>query len=418
MGVLNVAELEPDMILADDLRNPYGRFLLAKGTKLSSKHLRVFKMWGVIEVNISGVSQDDVDQKKTAHLDPKIIQKVNNYLRQRFYYTDLAHPFIKKLFDLCSIRQAEKMSESDEAPLWEPEDSVTIAVEHYPERLIGKIVPHQLLKDEVDLPSLPIIYGQINETVKNPTSSAKDIGKIISKDTSLSVRLLKLVNSSFYGFPSKIDTLSRAVTIVGIKQLSTLALGASIMNVFNNIPSNLIDMRSFWEHSIACGICARIIGNHKNHQNSERLFVAGLLHDVGRLILYSYKPIHAKNVLLRARMDNDLLCAVESEILGFDHAQIGGLILKKWQLPLSLENMVKYHHAPQLSNDPLDAAIIHLSDIITNAVGMGTSGERFVPPLSEGTWQCLDMSSNILELTANQIDRQIEEIKQFLFSNE
>jgi HD-like signal output (HDOD) protein len=174
-------------------------------------------------------------------------------------------------------------------------------------------------------------------------------------------------------------------------------------------------MKSFWKHSLACGISARIIAGYKSIQNTERLFVAGLLHDIGRLILYSNTPLHAKNALLSAKYNDTLLHKAENEVMGFDHSKIGGLLLKKWRLPISLENSVKHHHSPYRSKDPLEPAIIHMADIMTNALGIGSSGERFVPSLSPEAWECIDLSPNILSSTIRQTDRQIEEIIQLLF---
>ena len=418
MGIISVAELKPDMVLAEDLANLGGRFLLSKGTKLTPKHLLILKMWGVIEANIENVKRVDIESDAIAELDPAIIEEVRQSLTGPFQHTDLEHPAVRELFRICCIREGRKRSgarhkrkvripENDENPI---SPSYRIS-----KNTTADIDPNELIRDHVKLPSLPTMYVQINEAINRPNSSASDIAKVISKDTSLSASLLKIVNSTFYGFPSKIDTLSRAVTVVGTRQLTTLALGMNIISVFKKIPSDLIHMRSFWEHSLACGICARIIGSYKKIPNTERVFVAGLLHDIGRLILYSYVPIHARNALIKARQDDDLLHNSEHEILGFDHSTIGGLLLKKWKLPVSLENSVKYHHSPQESKDPLEPAIIHLADIMTNAIGRGSSGERFVPALNPDAWRSLELSPNILSSTIKQMERQIEEIIQLLF---
>ena len=417
MGIINVAELKPDMVLAEDIKDSKGRFLLAEGSKLNPKNLRILKMWGVIEANIDGVSQKDVDADGIAQLDPEIIEKAKKVIGERFGHADLEHVPIRKLFHLCSLRKAEEISDAIERGSWDSNDTSKAGVDGsmISEDRVSKIDPNKLLMDQINLPSLPTIYGQINETIQKPTSSANDIAKVISKDPSLSARLLKIVNSTFYGFPSKIDTLSRSVTVIGTKQLSTLALGMNIINVFNNIPAQLIDLKSFWEHSIACGISARIIAGFKNIQNTERLFVAGLLHDIGRLILYSSVPVESKNTILRARNTDSLLHRSETETLGFNHAEIGGLLLKKWKVPVSLENIVLYHHRPQQSKDPQEPAIVHVADIITNAIEMGSSGEKFVPPLDPDAWACMGVSPNILALTINQLDREIEEISRVLF---
>jgi len=420
MGIINVAEIQPDMVLAKDLKNPSGRFLAAKGTRITSKNLRIMKVWGVIEANIEGVSEKDVEANTTAHLDPEVIEEAKKVISKRFALADLEHAPIRELFRICSLRKAEEISGTIDKENLQPHDLSKADTDsnQIPENAAPKIDPHQLIRDDINLPSLPTVYGQINEAIKKPSSSARDIGNVISKDPGLSARLLRIVNSTFYGFPSKIDTLSRAVTIVGIKQLSTLALGMNIINVFKDIPSDLIDMKSFWEHSIACGISARILAGYKNLQNTERSFVAGLLHDIGRLILYCYAPVHARNALLRAKNDNILLHKAEHETMGFDHTTIGGLLLKKWKLPISLENIVSYHHAPRKSKDSLEPSIVHLADIVTNALGIGSSGERFVPPLEPDVWQSIGISTNILALTITQMDRQIEETIHFLFSDE
>ena len=418
MGIINVAELKPDMMLADDLANLDGRFLLAKGTKLTPKHLLILKMWGVIEANIENVSRIDIEADAISRLDPSVIEEVKQSLADRFQHVDLEHPSIRELFRICCIREGRKRSGAlNKRKLRTPEtDKKTIDPSYrISKSTTAKIDPNELIRDDVKLPSLPTMYVQISEAINRPNSSASDIAKVISKDTGLSARLLKIVNSTFYGFPSKIDTLSRAVAIVGTRQLSTLALGMNIISVFRKIPSDLIHMRSFWEHSLSCGICARIIGSYKKILNTERVFVAGLLHDIGRLILYSYVPIQARNALIKARQDDDLLHNSEHEILGFDHSMIGGLLLKKWKLPVSLENSVKYHHSPQKSKDPLEPAIIHIADIMTNAIGRGSSGERFVPALNPDAWKSLDLSPNILSSTIKQMERQIEEIIQLLF---
>lgn len=263
-----------------------------------------------------------------------------------------------------------------------------------------------------------MIFSKINKTILKPNSSANEIGMIISKDTSLSARLLKIVNSAFYGFPSRIDSISRAVAIIGTRQLSSLAAGVTVVNMFKDIPSDIVDMKSFWKHSIACGVNARIIASYQGIQNTERLFVSGLLHDIGRLILYNYAPDQSTYALAKAKRTNIMLNKVEYEDLDFDHAEIGGLLLKKWKLPVLIEDAVTYHHSPQKSQYLLEAAIVHLADIMANATGIGSSGERFVSPLNSDAWECIGLSTNILDLTIKQADHYLEEIFRFFCSDE
>ena len=131
--------------------------------------------------------------------------------------------------------------------------------------------PSSLVGEDTQLASLPNIFMEITDVLSDPRSSAINIANVISKDPSLSAKLLKIVNSAFYNFPSRIDTISRAVMIIGSKQLSALALGTSIIRIFQDIPSDLVNMKSFWEHSLACGIGARMIASYKNIHNTEQI---------------------------------------------------------------------------------------------------------------------------------------------------
>lgn len=269
---------------------------------------------------------------------------------------------------------------------------------------------HELVQDNDGIPSLPTIYTRISDTVEDPRSSMRDIAQIISTDQSLSARLLRLVNSAFFGFPSKIDTISHAVTIVGTQQLRDLALATAIIQMFKNIPAELVDMKSFWRHSIGCGIASRLLASYHCEPNIEHFFVAGLLHDVGRLILYGKMAEEAKEILTQAREKHEILHHVERQVLGFDHADVGGLLLQEWKLPATLEEAVKYHHRPtRAPNYMVDSGITHIADLITNALELGTSGESFVPLLDESCWSQLVFSPSILAPMTKQVDQQFHD---------
>jgi len=420
MGMISLAEIEPDMVLAADLKDHNGRFLLSKGTKLTAKNIRVFKMWGVIEADIDGVSQNDVEKNVLAQLEPAVVEAAEKQIRERFLLTDLANPVIQELYRCCKIRIAQEITRKDPDEFFKAQDlksgngiENTVAKDTIPQ-----VDPAELIKQDINLSTLPTVFSQINETIQKPTSSAGDMASVIGKDVNLSAKLLKIVNSAFYGFPSRVETLTRAVSILGTKQLSTLAIGVNILTAFNNIPDSPIDMKSFWEHSIACGTLSRIIASYKGIQNTERLFLAGLIHDIGRLVLYNYAPIHARSTLQKAIRNNRFLYEIEHETLSFNHTTLGAMLLRKWKLPKSLENTVEHHHSPQNSQDPLEPAIVHLADIVTIALGIGSSGERFVPPIEPEAWECIGLSPNILSSIIDQLDNQLEEMLRVLNLNE
>ncbi|MBT3350906.1 MAG: HDOD domain-containing protein [Nitrospinaceae bacterium] len=268
-----------------------------------------------------------------------------------------------------------------------------------------------LVKNRDDMPSLPTIFYQINETVNDQRSSMRDIAQIISADQSLSARLLRLVNSAFFGFPSKIDTISHAVTIIGTKQLRDLALATTVIQMFKGIPSDLIRVKPFWQHAIGVGIGSRLLASYHKMPNIEQFFVSGLLHDIGRLILYGHSPDEAKQALTLAQEQEELLHISERKVMGFDHADMGGLLLKEWRLSSSHEEAVRFHHRPSRSKRfPMECSITHIADLIANAMELGTSGERFVPSLDRQAWDEIALSTSILNPMTQQMDQQYRDI--------
>jgi len=413
MGKVNIDSLKPGMVLAEDLFHADRRLLLSKGLQLDSNHLRVLKIWGVAAAEIEGVS-DGSRSPTLEETDPAVLKEAQELARKQFSHANVEHPFLGELIRICTLRRAQRMalqktSGRDGGAAGVEMASTANGTATAPGGS-RKRDPASLLDEDVTLVSLPHIFTEINRVISDPRSSAVHVAEVISKDPNLTARLLRIVNSAFYGFPSKIDTISRAVTILGSKELSTLALGTSVLEIFKDIPADLVDMKSFWEHSFACGIAARMIASYKNIVNTERLFVAGLLHDIGRLVNYRYLPRQGREMLLHAQRTDSLLRTAELEVLGFDHTQIGAMLMQKWKLPVILEQAVGYHHQPMLSQHPREASIVHIADILLNALMIGTSGERFVPPVVPEAWTELGLPTEIFTKSVQLIDRQVAEV--------
>ncbi|WP_031435106.1 HDOD domain-containing protein [Methylomarinum vadi] len=270
--------------------------------------------------------------------------------------------------------------------------------------------PEKLADKVLTITSLPTIYLKLVETANNPASSNQDFVTIISEDVGLSVRLLKLVNSAFFGYPSKIDSLNRAVTVVGIKQLQDLALATSIFEMFQNIPNAYVSMESFWKHSIACGVVARILANYRRDFNIERAFVSGLLHDIGSLIMFMLMPEEINTVFATARSQQQLVYRTEKQILGFTHAHVGSQLLKRWKLPEQIIYAVNYHHTPNTADRfKVDVALIHVADLIITALDCNSSGEHLVPPLNNAAWKELGLSVSILDALLSDFEQQFQD---------
>lgn len=229
------------------------------------------------------------------------------------------------------------------------------------------MTPQDLVSRNVRLVSLPEVCIQVQALADSPHTTTADIGDVVGKDTALTTRLLKLVNSAYFSLPKKIDTITRAVNMIGMRELRNLTLAASAAEVFSRIPANLIDMAAFWQHSVYTGLVARNLANRCNVLHSERLFTAGLLHDVGRLLMLMKIPEDigkAESIRLQSKED---ICAIERKLAGFDHAEVGHALLSHWNMPENLCASVLYHHDPAAATDAhLEASIVHIADLVTH----------------------------------------------------
>src|SRR5208337_952026 len=266
-----------------------------------------------------------------------------------------------------------------------------------------------LIRDNIKIFSPPEVFLRLNNVVNNLRSSVTDIGNIISEDQGLTARILKIANSTLYGFPSKIETISQAVLIIGSKQIRDLTLATSVVRIFKGIPEDLINMETFWRHSIACGVIARIIAGYRREPNVETFFTGGILHDIGRLIMYTKMPDECRKILSRVGKEPQLLFKAERESLGYDHTDVGGLLLKEWKLPQTPTEAIAYHHNPdKASQYPVEAAATHIADILAHAMQLGSSGEKYVPHISEEAWAKLSFQTSMLPFLFKQTTQHVD----------
>ena len=405
MEAVQTDKLKPGQILAEEVRDINGRLLLGKGNRIQSNHIRIFKIWGIPEVNIDGSNRpkDNID----CRLDPECIEQAAERMRFLFRYVDLKHPAIKEIFKIAvQFRCSNNLSE--------PEENFNFQEEALPNSSPKIDFLEELNKKKIVLPEIPSVVFELNEVIANPMSSAEHIAEVVNRSPSLTALLLKIVNSSFYGFPSKIDKVSHAVALIGTREISGLALGISILSIFRNIPKEIIDMYSFLKHSLATAILSRVFAAHLNCPQTEQLFVSGLLHDLGRLILYIHFPVESHNIITLSRKESKLLYLEEIDYLGCDHSQVGRQLMKQWKLPVILESNVFYHHKPSHAQQPVPATIVHLADLIANSLGIGSSGERFVPPLDYKAWENLELSPSSFEKVIGQATHQFKALETIL----
>ena len=254
-----------------------------------------------------------------------------------------------------------------------------------------------LVQGNVKLVSLPHVCIRVNLMVEDPDNSAADIGNVIQQDASLTARLLKIANSPLYGFRSRVDTISRAVTVIGQRELRDLVFAVSAVRTFAQIPVDLANMASFWRHSIFTGIVAKLLAQECGVLHTERLFVAGLLHDLGKLLIFHKMPEQAQKALRRSIAMEEPMHLAERTTVGFDHGAVGGALATLWELPPALLGAIRFHHEPEAAPDCLEAALVHLANSIAHIAEAPEQRDRLLAQSSQHAWQMADLTPEVID---------------------
>ncbi len=263
----------------------------------------------------------------------------------------------------------------------------------------------ETIKDWVTSP--PHVYIKLKEALADPRSSFKEFSGIIGNDPALAARLLKIVNSPFYGLESEVETITHALGVVGTEQLTELVLATSVTEQFSELSEKLVSMDQFWRHAIACGVTAKIIATWHGERNLESYYLAGMLHDIGSLVIYKKFPEESIKVLERCKQNKEYLFDVEREVFGSSHARVGGELLKGWGLPALLYEPAYFHHRPKKAKDnPLITRIIHVADSMVDELGLGTSGEAVANPVRPGILEELGFTELPIEKFEGDIKDQ------------
>jgi len=276
--------------------------------------------------------------------------------------------------------------------------------------------PQKVIEKIDDLPTLPRTVLQITGLVNDPKSSAKDLARVITDDQVLTVRLLKLVNSSFYGFPQRISTVTGAIVLLGFDAIRNLLLTTSVFDLFaNRNRQKKRDQERFWDHSLGCAVGAKVIGNYLRHDKIEELFVSGLLHDIGKIVEMMFLPDEFSKIVAAVNRENILMVTAENNVLGYNHAEVGKLLAEKWNLPVKLVQVIAHHHQPDNAGSfAVEAAIVHLADIFCRALNMGYGGDNKIPPLDTLAWERLKIQTSAIESIMETMHREYRDISSFI----
>jgi len=256
--------------------------------------------------------------------------------------------------------------------------------------------PEEFVGNIEQFVSVPEVCFKIYEMVENQNASSVELAEIVCQDASLASHVLRVANSSYYGFESRVDTISRAVSIIGQRDLQNLVLSTSVINAFGVQEDELINLNQHWVHSLFTGILARHISSQITPKilHKERLFVAGLLHDIGQLLMVKKIPEMMRIVNFRAKQNQESWRDCERLVFGLDHGEIGSVLMRQWHFPDSLQAVAKYHHIPALAKaHNIEVSIVHIADVMAERIFLSNiDNTEQIAKISKTAWQVSGLS--------------------------
>lgn len=257
-----------------------------------------------------------------------------------------------------------------------------------------------------NLPTLPDIVLRIAEMVDSPTVSGRQLGAEIARDQVISAKVLKLVNSGFYGFTDPIATVPHAVALLGFNAMKSLVLSCSVLDTMNEVFPGL------WEHSLACARTSVLLSEHLGISGTEELATCGLLHDLGKVVIHQTLASQFTRIRLRVEKAGALLYEAEREVLGVDHGEVAGWLLAKWALPATIIAPIAEHHDFKPRRDHAErTAIVHIADILVRAEGLGNGGDRKIPRLNQAALATLDLRVDDLRAVMDRMNEEMSDIE-------
>lgn len=275
----------------------------------------------------------------------------------------------------------------------------------------------EIITGNVELASPPEIFLKISTSMDDPSKNAKDFASIINNDAGLAARLLRLVNSAFFSFSANITSISHAVSIIGTKELRNLVLATVVIERFSNLPNGLISMKEFWSLSVKSALFSRSIGqNHNKNPEMEDLFICGLLHGIGKIIIYSKIPELARSAILLSESSSIPEDQAQRETFGFDYAETGAALAKQWQLPEIIRSTLSYQLNPE-DGQPYstESGIVNIARRLSSIdlTDEALVEEEFGP--KDSVWELIGLNKTILSIVIPEVEASFSETRQTFF---
>lgn len=273
----------------------------------------------------------------------------------------------------------------------------------------------ELGRDVCGLITLPDVYLRISRLLDDPNSSAADIARVLATDPSFTLRLLRVANSPIYKTPQAVSTVARAVAVIGMAQIANLALSMSVASSFEGLPNALVSPANFWRHSIYCALAARHLAKIMGRCDRDALFTAGLLHDIGELVIFNRLPEQARAALMLVLDSGDELPVhlAEQQVLGFNHTEVGAELARQWHLPSLLEECIACHHRIEAAEKhPREVALIHICNVLAQMAELDDFDGADFEPITPAAWEITGLDMDCAEPTLRLIQAEIAEVEQ------
>jgi HD-like signal output (HDOD) protein len=255
----------------------------------------------------------------------------------------------------------------------------------------------ELLYDSLDSLSLPDVYLRLCELMESEQASMADVAEVLSMDPALAARVLRMANSAFYGFRSQVDTVSRAAGILGMQKIHDLTLAISVSRAVEGLSNELMDIDTFWYRSVHCGFLARTIAEGAGLRNTENMFVRGLLHDIGHLVLFTRYPAECRAALTHSDEGLDARLQREAELIGVDAMQFAAVLARVWQLPKCFIDSFSHLMHPEGLTGPeaREVAMLHVAVQFSCGIDSDLLIEDVVARIRPQVWRLAELPPEV-----------------------
>jgi putative nucleotidyltransferase with HDIG domain len=266
------------------------------------------------------------------------------------------------------------------------------------------------------IPTLPVIYSKLGKLLQSPDATIAAVSNIISEDQVIAAKVLKFVNSAFYGFPQRVGSLQRAIVILGFNTIKNLVFATSVFDMFRGMDTGgAFDKKNFWKHCIGCAVASRVLAEAADLRNPDEIFTGGLLHDIGKLVTAVHYPEKYSAVVNDVQAAGIPMVDAERKVFGYDHCQVGSALAVQWRFPPDTAQMIGSHHLGDGAVPARkDIAAVYVGNILAMALGLGSSGERRLAVVNARAWELLGLSLSSLELVMEKIVKLYRENTEIL----